>query len=301
MNWVYLLECGDGTLYTGWTTDLEKRVAAHANGRGAKYTRGRGPVRLVYAEECADKGAALRREAAVKALPRAKKLALAAGWRETQARRKGETTMVEMDAREARERMRQGRLYLPNDESILAEQLDCLEKQYDYNATRPHEQEKRAALLREMLAEIGENCYVEPPLHANWGGRHVHFGSNVYANFNLTLVDDADIYVGDCVMFGPNVTVATAGHPVEPGLRRQAMQFNAAVHIGNNVWIGAGAVILPGVTIGDDTVVGAGSVVTKDLPAGVVAVGSPCRVLRPIGPRDREVYFRGRPIDVPLE
>ncbi len=183
----------------------------------------------------------------------------------------------------------------------MAEQLDCLEKQYDYNATRPHEQEKRAALLREMLAEAGENCYVEPPLHANWGGRHVHFGRNVYANFNLTLVDDADIYVGDCVMFGPNVTVATAGHPIEPGLRRQAMQYNAEVRIGSNVWIGAGAVILPGVTIGDDTVVGAGSVVTKDLPAGVVAAGCPCRVLRPIGPRDREVYFRGKKIDVPLD
>ena len=140
-----------------------------------------------------------------------------------------------------------------------------------------------------------------PPLHANWGGRHVHFGSGVYANFNLTLVDDAHIYVGDCVMFGPNVTVATAGHPIEPGLRRQAMQYNADVRIGSNVWVGAGAVILPGVTIGDDTVIGAGSVVTKDIPAGVVAVGCPCRVLRPIGPQDREAYFRGRKIDVPLE
>ena len=118
---------------------------------------------------------------------------------------------------------------------------------------------------------------------------------------NLTLVDDAHIYVGDCVMFGPNVTVATAGHPIEPGLRRQAMQYNADVRIGSNVWVGAGAVILPGVTIGDDTVIGAGSVVTKDIPAGVVAVGCPCRVLRPIGPQDRETYFRGRKIDVPLE
>ena len=152
-----------------------------------------------------------------------------------------------------------------------------------------------------MFAQIGENCYIEPPLHANWGGRHVHFGSGVYANFNLTLVDDAHIYVGDCVVFGPNVTVATAGHPIEPGLRRQAMQYNADVRIGSNVWVGAGAVILPGVTIGDDTVIGAGSVVTKDIPAGVVAVGCPCRVLRPIGPQDRETYFRGRKIDVPLE
>ena len=200
-----------------------------------------------------------------------------------------------------REKLLSGELYSCDDASLAREQTACLEKLYDYNATRPSQTEKRNKLLKEMFAEIGENCYIEPPLHANWGGRHVHFGSGVYANFNLTLVDDAHIYVGDCVMFGPNVTVATAGHPIEPGLRRQAMQYNADVRIGSNVWVGAGAVILPGVTIGDDTVIGAGSVVTKDIPAGVVAVGCPCRVLRPIGPQDREAYFRGRKIDVPLE
>ena len=296
MDWVYMLECGDGSLYTGWTNDLARRLAAHQSGRGAKYTRGRAPVRLVYAEQCTDKSAALRREAAVKALPRARKLELARQW-ETEEK----AMAVAMDSQEARRRMEEGRLYLPGDEAIMAEQTDCLEKQYNYNATRPHEQERRAALLREMFAQIGENCYIEPPLHAHWGGRQVHFGSGVYANFNLTLVDDAHIYVGDCVMFGPNVTVATAGHPIEPGLRRQAIQYNADVRIGSNVWVGAGAVILPGVTIGDDTVIGAGSVVTKDIPAGVVAVGCPCRVLRPIGPQDREAYFRGRKIDVPLE
>lgn len=135
-----------------------------------------------------------------------------------------------------------------------------------------------------MFAQIGENCYIEPPLHANWGGRHVHFGSGVYANFNLTLVDDAHIYVGDCVMFGPNVTVATAGHPIEPGLRRQAMQYNADVRIGSNVWVGAGAVILPGVTIGDDTVIGAGSVVTKDIPGGRGSRGLPLPCAAPHRP-----------------
>jgi len=212
MDWVYMLECGDGSLYTGWTNDLARRLAAHQSGRGAKYTRGRAPVRLVYAEQCTDKSAALRREAAVKALPRARKLELARQW-ETEEK----AMAVAMDSQEARRRMEEGRLYLPGDEAIMAEQTDCLEKQYNYNATRPHEQERRAALLREMFAQIGENCYIEPPLHANWGGRHVHFGSGVYANFNLTLVDDAHIYVGDCVMFGPNVTVATAGHPIESG------------------------------------------------------------------------------------
>lgn len=190
-----------------------------------------------------------------------------------------------------------GELYLPMEDAILQEQLRCLELLYDYNATRPMEQEKRARLLQEMLAEVGENCYVEPPFHTNWGGRNVHMGCNVYANFNLTLVDDTHIYIGDYTMFGPNVTVATAGHPILPELRQQGYQYNAAVHIGKNCWIGAGAIILPGITIGDNVVVGAGSVVTKDLPDNVVAVGNPCRVLRPVSDRDREFYFKDRKIN----
>ena len=148
-----------------------------------------------------------------------------------------------------------------------------------------------------MLAEVGENCYVEPPLHANWGC-HTHFGKNVYANFNLTLVDDTDIFVGDSVMFGPNVTVATAGHPIDPALRLKVGQFNIPVHIGNNVWIGANSVILPGITIGDNSVIGAGSIVTKDIPENVVAVGNPCRVLRPISERDKEYYYKDRKINI---
>lgn len=196
-----------------------------------------------------------------------------------------------------KDRLHTGELYLPGDEEILAEQQRRLERLYDFNATRPAEAEKREALLKAMFAEIGEGCYIEPPLHSNFGGGHVHFGSNVYANFNLTLVDDTHIYVGDFTMFGPNVVVATAGHPILPRLRQQGYQYNMPVHIGKNCWIGAGAVILPGVSVGDNTVVGAGSVVTRDLPANVVAVGNPCRVLREIGDRDREYYFRDRRID----
>lgn len=206
--------------------------------------------------------------------------------------------MVKMTSEESKKRMQEGRLYLPEDEEIMHQQMLCLEKLYDYNMTRPSQYEKREALLKEMFAEIGEECYIEPPLHANWAGAHVHFGNNVYANFNLTLVDDTDIYVGDKVMFGPNVTVATAGHPIDPELRYQAMQYNIPVHIGENVWIGANAVVLPGVTIGDNSVIGAGSVVTKDIPANVVAVGNPCRVLREIGEHDKEFYYKDRKIDV---
>lgn len=189
-----------------------------------------------------------------------------------------------------------GGLYDPMDASVMEEQLRCLERLYDYNATRPLEQERRSELLRQMLAEVGENCYVEPPFRSNWGGRHVHFGRNVYANFNLTLVDDTHIYVGDYTMFGPNVTVCTAAHPILPELREKGIQYNAPVRIGRNCWIGAGAILLPGVTIGDNSVVGAGSVVTRDIPANVVAVGTPCRVMRPIGEKDRTYYFRDRKI-----
>lgn len=196
-----------------------------------------------------------------------------------------------------KEKMHTGELYLPTDKEIQREQIEKLNRLYDFNMTRPVEMEKREALLQEMFAEIGEGCYIEPPFHANFGGAHVHFGKNIYANFGLTLVDDTHIYVGDYTMFGPNVIVATAGHPILPELREKAYQYNMPVHIGKNCWIGAGAIIVPGVTIGNNVVVGAGSVVTKDLPDGVVAVGNPCRVLREVSERDREFYFKDRKID----
>lgn len=195
-----------------------------------------------------------------------------------------------------RDKLHTGELYLPNDPEVLEEQLGYMELLYEYNQTRPREQERRQALLRELLAEVGEGCWIEPPFHANWGGHHVHFGRMVYANYGLTMVDDTHIYVGDCTMFGPNVVVATAGHPILPELREQQYQYNMPVRIGRNCWIGAGAIILPGITIGDNVVVGAGSVVTRDLPDSVVAAGNPCRVLREVGERDRSFYFKNRRI-----
>ena len=197
-----------------------------------------------------------------------------------------------------KEKMHSGDIYDPNDSNIMSEQAKCLEKLYDFNATRPSEHEKRQALLKEMFAEIGEDCYIEPPFRANWAGKHIHFGNSIYANFNLTCVDDTHIYVGDCTMFAPNVVLATAGHPILPELREKAYQFNMPIRIGRNCWLGAGVIVMPGVTIGDNTVIGAGSVVTKDIPANVVAVGNPCRVLRPIGERDKEYYFRDRKINL---
>lgn len=195
-----------------------------------------------------------------------------------------------------KDKMHTGELYLPGDTEILERQAACLDKLYEYNTTRPSDFTKRAELLKEMFAEIGEGSYIEQPFHANFGGAHCHFGKFVYANFNLTLVDDTHIYVGDNTMFGPNVVVATAGHPLSPELRADLYQYNMPVHIGKNCWIGAGVIIVPGVTIGDNTVIGAGSVVTRDIPSGVLAFGNPCRVQREIGEHDRQFYFKERKI-----
>lgn len=195
------------------------------------------------------------------------------------------------------EKMHSGNIYNPGDEELFKEQIKCLDRLYDFNATRPTELEKRSEMLKEMLAEVGENCYIEPPFHSNWGGKHVHLGNNVYFNFNATLVDDTHIYIGDSTLIGPNVTLATAGHPILPELREKALQYNLPVHIGKNCWLGAGVIVLPGVTIGDNTVIGAGSVVTKDIPANVVAVGNPCKVLREISEHDKEFYYKDRRIE----
>lgn len=193
-----------------------------------------------------------------------------------------------------REKQHGGMLYLPGDESLQREQLQCLDRLHAFNQLRPSQLEEKTAMLREMFAEIGEDCYIETPFHANFGGKHVHFGKNIYANFNLTLVDDTHIYVGDYTQFGPNVVLATAGHPICPELREQLYQYNAPIRVGRNCWLGANVVVVPGVTIGDNVVVGAGSVVTRDLPDNVVAVGNPCRILREVNDRDREYYFKDR-------
>ena len=206
-----------------------------------------------------------------------------------------------MDSKEAKKRMMEGRIYPPGDEEIMAEQVVCMQKLWEYNQIQPKDMDKRFAKLQDMFAEIGEGSYIEPPFHANWAGKHVHFGKNVYANYNLTMVDDTHIYVGDNTMIGPNVTIATAGHPIDPALRDVQAQFNMEVHIGRNVWIGGGCVLLPGVSIGDNTVIGAGSIVTKDIPANVVAYGNPCRVIREIGEHDRKYYYRDRKVDVEVK
>ncbi|HCM91631.1 MAG TPA: galactoside O-acetyltransferase [Lachnospiraceae bacterium] len=195
------------------------------------------------------------------------------------------------------ERMVNGLIYDPGDREIMDEQVSWQDKLWEFNQLKTSDYDKKQAYMKEVFAECGEGCYIELPFRANWGGHHLHLGSGVYANFNLTIVDDGHIYVGDDVMFGPNVTIATANHPIDPLLRRKQLQYNKDVHIGNLVWIGAGVIFCPGVSIGDNTVIGAGSIVTKDLPSDVVAYGNPCRVIREIGEHDREYFFRDEKID----
>ena len=195
------------------------------------------------------------------------------------------------------DRMTQGLIYDTCDREILEMQRPYQEKLWAFNQLSPADADKKQAYMKEVFAECGDSCYIELPFRASWGGHHVHFGSGIYANFNLTLIDDGHIYVGDRVLFGPNVVVATANHPLDARLRRQEMQYNRDVYIGENVWIGAGAVILPGVHIGKNSVIGAGSIVTRDVPESVLAVGNPCRVLREIGELDREFYYRNERID----
>ena len=195
------------------------------------------------------------------------------------------------------EKMVKGLIYNPGDEKIMSEQQQYQDKLWEFNQLKPSQYSEKIKYMKEMFAECGDNCYIELPFRANWGGHHVHFGSGIYANSNLTIVDDGHVYVGDKVMFGPNVTIATANHPIEPTLRAKGLQYNKDVYVGENTWIGAGVIIVPGVRIGKNTVIGGGSVVTKDIPDNVVAVGNPCRVLREVGEHDKKYFYKNEEID----
>ena len=185
-----------------------------------------------------------------------------------------------------------GKIYNPSIKEIMDYQETRKALVNEYNNTSNDENgfKRRKELIKEMFASSGEGCYIEPPFHANFGGENVFLGSDIYVNFNLTLVDDGPIYIGDKTMIGPNVTIATASHPISPSLREKGLQYNLKVTIGRNVWLGANTVVLPGITIGDNSIIGAGSVVTKDIPSNVIAVGNPCKVLRSIN-KDDDIYY----------
>ncbi len=193
-------------------------------------------------------------------------------------------TLVHMadDARSMRERMLAGDPYVPDDPGLAADNERAQSLSHRYNTMDPTDGAARRAVLEELLGAFGPGSEIRPPFHCDYGYRTT-VGARTFANFGLVVLDVAPVTIGDDVAIGPYVQLLTATHPVEPGPRRDKWEGSAPIVIGDNVWLGGGVIVCPGVTIGADTVVGAGAVVTGDLPAGVVAVGSPARAVRPAG------------------
>lgn len=185
------------------------------------------------------------------------------------------------DTRSMHERMLAGDLYIADDPEVAEEQSAALELMEAYNATSVRQTQTRRRLLEQLLGAVGEGTEIRPPLYIDYGS-HIRIGARSFANFGLVALDVATITIGDDVQIGPNVQLLTPTHPVTPGPRRDKWEAASPITIGDNVWLGGGAIVMPGVTIGDNTVVGAGAVVTRDLPANVVAVGNPARVIRKI-------------------
>lgn len=191
-----------------------------------------------------------------------------------------------------RERIAQGKLFTDMCEGLPEDRAEAKRNMTTFNAMGPDDVEKRMALCRRMFGKFG-SAWIEPPLYFCYG-THIEIGDGCYINFNCNFVDDGKISIGNKVMFGPAVTIATVGHPLHPNYR--SYMYTAPVVIGDNCWIGAGVTICPGVTIGENTVIGAGSVVTKDIPADSIAIGNPCQVQREINLRDLKYYYKDREI-----
>ena len=182
--------------------------------------------------------------------------------------------------------MLRGELYLADDPEIQADQARTHELMERYNATRHAEQDERDRLLRELLGEVGDGVVIRPPFYCDYG-TYISIGAGTFVNFDCVMLDVAPIKIGEACQVATCVQLLTATHPIDPGPRRQGWEYARPITIGDNVWLGGGVIVCPGVTIGDDTVVGAGAVVTRDLPAGSVAFGNPARVQREIGEQDR--------------
>ena len=183
-----------------------------------------------------------------------------------------------------------------SDESVISEQLETKKAVKEYNAVMPFDMKKGMDCIARTGIKHKENIYFEPPFHCEYGN-HIEVGENFYANVNCIMLDVGKITIGDNVLFGPNVSIYTAGHPIHPESRNSGYEYGIPVTIGSNVWIGGSCVILPGVSIGNNVVIGAGSVVTKDIPDNVCAAGNPCRVIREITDADRPFYFKDRRFD----
>ncbi|GAA2859809.1 maltose O-acetyltransferase [Actinoplanes cyaneus] len=185
------------------------------------------------------------------------------------------------DSRSMRERMLGGDLYRGADPELEAEMRQAMVLTKAFNDSDPRDPQHRRKLLEELLGSIGDEVEIRPPLHVDYGS-HLHVGDRVFVNFGLTALDVAQIRIGHDVLIGPNVQLLTPTHPIDPEPRRAKWEAALPITIGDNVWIGGMAMICPGVTIGENSVIGAGAVVTRDIPANVVAVGNPARVIRSV-------------------
>ena len=194
-----------------------------------------------------------------------------------------------------RERRDKGMAYI-TDTSVLLEQFRARILQKSYNRMLPFNVPKSYLLLRMMGVQFGKGTFIDAPFRCDYG-KHITVGDHFYANSNCTIIDVAPVTIGDHVMLGPNVQIITAGHPVHHAARNAAYEYGRPIRIGDNVWIGAGAILLPGVTVGSNTVIGAGSVVTKDVPDNVVAAGNPCKVLRQITDDDKRFLYTSCELD----
>ncbi len=186
-----------------------------------------------------------------------------------------------MERKNEKEKMLRGEIYDANDAQLLAERGRCKEMCFEYNHLSPTQGERRKELLAELLGRCPRNAVIEPTFWCDYG-YNIEMGANFYANHNLVILDGAKVRFGDNVFIAPNCSFYTAGHPLDPVERNRGLEYAYPITVGDNVWIGGGVTVLPGVTIGDNVTIGAGSVVTKDIPSGTVAVGNPCRVVRSI-------------------
>lgn len=191
-----------------------------------------------------------------------------------------------------RERIASGKLFTDYCEGLPEDRKQAKKRMIALNATGPNDLEERLRLMKEIFGKETK-AWIEPPFYFCYG-THIEIGEASYINFNCNFVDDTRIIIGKRVMFGPAVTIATVGHPINPNYREY--MYADSVKIEDNCWIGAGSTICPGVTIGENSVIGAGSVVTKDIPANSVAVGNPCKVLRTINEHDMKYYYKDREI-----
>jgi len=191
-----------------------------------------------------------------------------------------------------RERIASGKLFTDYCEGLPEDRIQAKRRMVVFNSTGPDALEKRAQLMKEIFGRETK-AWIEPPFYFCYG-TNIEIGEDTYINFNCNFVDDTKIFIGKNVLFGPAVTIATVGHPINPNYR--GYMYADPVKIENNCWIGAGSIICPGVTVGENSVIGAGSVVTKDIPANSVAVGNPCNVLRTINEHDMKYYYKDREI-----